>query len=378
MASGAPTETNLIRKNLPEFGADKYASIPTGELVVFTIQLLKADGIPATMEEIVSTCFKLFPHSFSLKNYFYWPDSAQVARYLNDVKEKGYIKGNTQDGFAVKVVGRPVVKQVAMTLGIPVPVPPKVEKPKPVDKKPEPEKPAKPQTTKTPAAPPKEKPARQVAPVKRKKSPKKKATKIAQKKTAPKRAKPARKAAPKQTKPVKKAVIKKVKPKPKPIQKAPTKKAPPSKKEKPQQKRKKKKARQLPVLIPAAAGKEVKTAPAKSIRAKAPAPIAPTPVSREEKAKAGKVVHMMERSDAYRQYKKMGRKSKISEFDFRNMLFATMESSAETLKRNVNLFRRYADIHNRSDLITFLNFCEDDFAPLLKSHAKPPAKKSRR
>ncbi|MDP1548308.1 MAG: hypothetical protein Q8L87_20025, partial [Anaerolineales bacterium] len=93
-------------------------------------------------------------------------------------------------------------------------------------------------------------------------------------------------------------------------------------------------------------------------------------VSKEEKVKAGKVVTMVERSDAYRLYKKLGAKAKISEFDFRNMLFATMESSAETLKRNLELFKRYAGIHNRADLIPFFEYCEGGFAPLLKSSAK--------
>jgi hypothetical protein len=89
-------------------------------------------------------------------------------------------------------------------------------------------------------------------------------------------------------------------------------------------------------------------------------------VSNEEKIKAGKVIKFVEKSDAYRLYVKNGKQAKISEFDFRNMLFATMESSAETLTRNVILFKRYADIHNRNDLINFYDFCETHFANLLK------------
>jgi hypothetical protein len=48
-----------------------------------------------------------------------------------------------------------------------------------------------------------------------------------------------------------------------------------------------------------------------------------------------------------------------------------MESSPETLARNVELFKGYAGIHNRQDLITFLTFCKDKlsylFAPQKKS-----------
>ncbi len=89
-------------------------------------------------------------------------------------------------------------------------------------------------------------------------------------------------------------------------------------------------------------------------------------VSKEEKIKAGKVIHQVERSDAYKLYKKNGKQAKISEFDFRNMLFATMESSSETLARNVVLFKKYANIESRNDVVVFLNFCEEFFAKLLK------------
>jgi hypothetical protein len=80
---------------------------------------------------------------------------------------------------------------------------------------------------------------------------------------------------------------------------------------------------------------------------------------------------MMEASDAYFHYKKNGANSNISEFDFRSLLLCTMESSPETLARNVELFKGYAGIHNRQDLITFLTFCKDKlsylFAPQKKS-----------
>jgi hypothetical protein len=89
------------------------------------------------------------------------------------------------------------------------------------------------------------------------------------------------------------------------------------------------------------------------------------PVSREAKERAGKYTRMMERSDAYLHYKRDGSKSNISEFDFRSLLLCTMESSAETLARNVNLFKGYAGIHHRQDLIMFLVFCEEKFFHLL-------------
>jgi hypothetical protein len=153
------------------------------------------------------------------------------------------------------------------------------------------------------------------------------------------------------------------------------------KKEAPKAKAKKAAAATQLSLLPQVSPKEEakKTLPAKK-EAKKPIPpkaeVKPAPViqkevvSKEEKAKAGKVMTMVERSDAYRQYKKQGAKANISEFDFRNMLFATMESSAETLKRNLDLFKRYAGFYSRNDLITFFEFCERGFAAMLQPSAK--------
>ncbi|MCA2002159.1 MAG: hypothetical protein LDL51_09875, partial [Chloroflexi bacterium] len=100
-----------------------------------------------------------------------------------------------------------------------------------------------------------------------------------------------------------------------------------------------------------------------------PLPVVPTP-SAEEKAKAGKFIKMMEASDAYRLYKKNGANANIGEFDFRSLLLCTMESSHETLARNVELFKGYAEIHNRQDLVAFLAVCREKFAHLLAPEKK--------
>ena len=103
-----------------------------------------------------------------------------------------------------------------------------------------------------------------------------------------------------------------------------------------------------------------------------------TVVSKEAKERAGKFVRMMERSDAFTQYRKNGHSSKISEFDFRSLLLCTMESSPETLARNVELFKGYANIQKRSDLLTFLTFCEENFSSLLKPQTKQSVMKVKR
>ena len=476
MSSSALIETKPITKNLSEFTPDKYATFHPGELVVFAIALFQDEENAVGTEEIVSVCFRLFPHSFALKNYFYWPDSALVARRLSDAREKGFIKGNPADGFTLKGKGKQIAKRVAKALGVTLPTPPKPEpvnveieaakevsapagmetpeskkteaqlsllpevketpkkksikravkvvekkktakkkETKPVTQAPKKVKPAK---TKKQAKPVSTAPEKKVivkkagTPAPKKKTPVKKVVMPVQvkkapvKKTvAPEKKAPAKKTiapAPKKKVPTKKVVttaqVKKA-PVKKTVQPAPKKKAqarktsapkvekkapvvkvekqtPVQKKETP--KPKSAKPAQLTLALPTPPAKKTAEGPATKAAhgkeakpvSKEAAPVAQIQVSKEEKDKAGKFVKLMERSDAYQQYRKNGGKAKISEFDFRNMLYATMESSAETLKRNVDLFKRYAGIHNRADLITFLVYCEDSFAPLLVPQAK--------
>ena len=458
----------IITSNSPAFKLDVYASIPAGELVVFAVQLVQADAAPVAVEEVVSTCFRLFPHSFSLKNYFYWPDSALVIRRLHDAKEKGFLKGSPAEGFEVKGRGTQLAKRIAKVLGVTLPTPFKVEQPEPLKVEVEQAKEVpvsvkvETPTVKQPEEqlsllPPLKEEARKKEPVKhaakvvkeksvtKKKTqkpkkatlsrtaktkeaakpviaaPKKKSTeKPAPKKKAPAKTKvtslPEKKAiAPAPKKPVSSAVKKKVTERervataptkkvtakkaapPAPVKKAPKKKAltpkvstpkvekktPAPKKETPQPKPKTAQPAQLTMALPTPPAKKTAEGPAtkpsvkkeaKPVKQEA-APIPQVQVSKEEKDKAGKFVKLMERSDAFQQYKKNSGKAKISEFDFRNMLYATMESSAETLKRNVDLFKRYAVIHNRADLVTFLTYCEDSFAPLLVPQVKRTTRK---
>ncbi|MFM8369349.1 MAG: hypothetical protein ACKOBD_11425 [Chloroflexota bacterium] len=451
----------IITRNSSEFKLDAYASIPAGELVVFAVQVLQADAAPVAVEEVVSTCFRLFPHSFALKNYFYWPDSALVTRRLHDAKEKGLLKGNPSDGYETKLQGKQIARHVAKTLGVSLPVPPKAEAPIPpvletpkveevVEKKVEEKKEVAPSAPVVKAVKKQEirkkedkkKPAKKaiekkqakktaskkqavktkkevVTPVKKKSTPKpkvqpktapKKTVKPAEKTKAQVKQKPSKPTLKPKTTAVKKPVVKvekkeerkkkdvvKAAPKQK-AEKVVEKKRETSKKKaqstvKPEVKKvelkvdkKKAKASAQPTqltmqLAPPTAWKKAQVSASKpKVKEAAPSTgdkkpvkgevLVPVAVSKEEKDKAAKVIKQIERSDAYQLYRRNGRRAQIGEFDFRNMLFATMESSAETLKRNTELFKRYASIHFRTDLIAFLEFCEENFSALLISKVK--------
>ncbi len=509
MADSTLTRTTPLINTLPEFTSGVYASIAPSELVVFAVYALQDDGHYSATEEIVSACFRLFPHRFSLKNYFYWPDSASIVSFLNEAKNNGDLKGNPTEGFAVKVQGRQTVKRVAKVLGVTLPAPekkvqapaveikqvepvqpsqPEAEKKeevpqaitpvqpvlseKPVKKKvtaPQKKKPARnplvkklrvkvekksrtPLTKKVPAkkqemvseekksvAPvTKEKPVKKNAAVSKEKKPVKKlpvkkqvvveekkpvpfvAAKVPARKKKPSvlpvvkkspakkkiaaqpKKKPVKKTPPKQAVPVKVKELQKpelVKQEPllqvkveeqkkieqaKPVASIPAQKIPAPKAEKPKKQSPVKSAQpaQLTMLPLVEEKKEKSASPVEKKVEPKPVkvqmvivPAVEIKVSKEEKVKAGKVVQVMERSDAYRQYKKNGDKSKISEFDFRSLLLCTMESSPETLARNVNTFKGYANIQNRQDLVVFLNFVEGSFSGLLNSSGKKLAKK---
>ena len=82
----------------------------------------------------------------------------------------------------------------------------------------------------------------------------------------------------------------------------------------------------------------------------------------ELKRHAKKYIRSIETSDAYRQFKKG---HPLNEFDFRSMLLCTMESPPTTLARNLSQFKEYINIHERKDLLSFLEFCEEKFSSLL-------------
>jgi hypothetical protein len=95
----------------------------------------------------------------------------------------------------------------------------------------------------------------------------------------------------------------------------------------------------------------------------------------EARTRAGKFVRVMETSDAYKDYKKHGRASKFNEYDFRSMLLCTLESTHETLRRNLDQFREYAQVSERKDLMTFLDFSEHRFSALLTPLKRPVPRK---
>jgi len=488
MTSRNSVAKKLKKKNLPKIEAEVYSKLPANNLVVYVIYFLEEKKITPTIEDIVSTCFRLFPHSFALKNYPRWPDSALVIRRINDVRAKGIVKGDAAEGYAVKYNGKLLAIRTAKALGLVKSELKKVSKKKASAKtktrvtptrgkvnknrvtkttKLASTKKAKPSSTSSVPSAKKGSITRAIKPKATKKKQTSNPSKLpaissttkdglqkttkpgvtkkvrstkqstissdkrnkqtsetgAVKKAAKKIANLTRKVvkkateviAPKKTKKHKTTTIKKTekkktkeisvknrkpaqlqltlepakekKARPKTGQKEKTKpRVKPKQPGKPPRRKvkeeKKVSVKQRPVkkeVVAKPPKVKKKPSPKSNIPKKQIVPdteaqksVSTTSLqfTKEEKAKAVKVIRMVEKSSAYKIYKKYGGKSRIGEFDFRDMLLSTMESSAETLKRNVELFKRYAAIENRSDLVSFLVYCEGNFKTLLTSQKK--------
>lgn len=365
-ASGIP---KIKIKNLPKIEPAVYSTIVLNDLVAFSAHYLQERGIAITVEEMVSICFRLFPQSFSLQNYPRWPDSALVIRRLNDCREKGLLRGSSLDGFELKFKGQKLAERTAKALGLVKSTP--IKKKLPSSKSKTGKLKVTVKTKKAPTA----KPVTKIAVPKRVIKKPSAMVKKAAVKLKPVQAK--QKVKPKSV--VQKQVVKKTT--------APTRKSKTHKTQSVQMKmvlpttevppavapvkRTVIKKRSAPQLTRLQAIQPEIIIPAREAKSSAPELV----VSKEEKVKAEKIVRAMERSDAYKIYSKNGHNSKFNEFDFRNMLFATMESTPETLIRNVNLFKGSASIHNRQDLIKFLDFCEINFTSLLQPTVKKVVKK---
>ncbi len=377
---------SIRKKNFQKFDGTLYAGMTLDSLVLFAFYALRERRTEFELEELVSACFRLFPKKFALKKFFRWPDSAVVARHWQECRRKKYVVAEGDSRFRLSAKGMRVVRLAAKALGVELPKPKKkvkeaapAEKVKPAEKKVAPAAKAEVKPAEKKVAP-----AEKVKPAAKKVAPAAKAeVKPAEKKVAPaEKVKPAAKkvapAAKAEVKPAAKKVAPAAKAEVKPAEK---KVAPAAKAEvKPAEK-----AEQLPLPHPkpapkpkaesaATIWKEVLHPPAPSVPAVQSQPEKETPpapsVSPEARIRAGKFVRMMETSDAYIQYKKYGTSSNISEFDFRSLLLCTMESSPETLARNVEQFKGYAAIHHRGDLVAFLDFCAGRFAALLVPQKK--------
>ncbi len=355
MADSPSGKRKLKKRNIPKIGAEIYSKIHAGDLLLFAIHFVQEQRLQVNIEDVVSASFLLFPQKFGLKNYSKWPDSALVSRRWSDCKSKGLIGGDAEIGFKLTFKGMRIAQRVAKALGLFKPIKKKansvirkassksviVPKPKAI------------------SVTPVKKPQVVMRKRKAKKSSEKKKPIVVEVKKS-------------------KSIIGKAKAKTLSLKKVEVQQ--PAKKE------------ERSVIQEKAASKRPNPSPIKKARpiwvekSTPPAPMPVKEIARKQEKKSvventpkvdkalfalsGKFIKVMERSDAFVMYRKNGSKANVGEFDFRSLLLCTMESSNETLIKNVKLYKGYAEIHNRQDLLSLLDYCERRFVNLLSSQKK--------
>ena len=211
---------NAAVTEFPQFAPDIYRRIALNDLVIYTLYFLSQSGKEIVFEDVVATCFKLFPDRFHLRGYADWPDSTVVNKRWLDCRGKGLLQGSTAAGFSLTAKGLELAERIAAV--------PTGERR--LFGKPEIEK-----------------------------------------------------------------------------------------------------------------------------------------VGSEMRTRAGRFVRSLESSEAFESSSEDRSATNVSEFDFRNMLLCTMETSATTLRNNLEQFRQYASLYQRKDLLEFLEHCKNKYANLLSN-----------
>lgn len=86
----------------------------------------------------------------------------------------------------------------------------------------------------------------------------------------------------------------------------------------------------------------------------------------KERSKEEQFMNELEQSDVFKRYLSTGGKTGISHFEFCDMLYCTLESSARVLNENLEKLKGYAQKLSKTDALNFLLFVEEKFYHLLK------------
>lgn len=79
----------------------------------------------------------------------------------------------------------------------------------------------------------------------------------------------------------------------------------------------------------------------------------------DRRQKMGNVLLELEKHPLYQRYLQKGQVIDVPESLLRDLLFATMETSDESLREKMKTIKEYCDALDKKDLKDFLNFCAD-------------------
>jgi len=103
--------------NNESFDKNAYLNLGLDELVIYAVkEVLKTKKV-CTFEDMVVTCFKLFPAVFSLHGYPQYPDSLRVNKaWWRCRTDRGWLSGNVKSGFVLTPLGEKIASQVELKL----------------------------------------------------------------------------------------------------------------------------------------------------------------------------------------------------------------------------------------------------------------------
>jgi hypothetical protein len=87
----------------------------------------------------------------------------------------------------------------------------------------------------------------------------------------------------------------------------------------------------------------------------------------DRRTKTGRLVKQLERNRNFKEYLKNGTDTAISEYEFCDLIYSTLDTLPETRRKNLQQLKDAVQDYNRSDLLDFLKFCEMKFVHLLFS-----------
>jgi hypothetical protein len=85
------------------------------------------------------------------------------------------------------------------------------------------------------------------------------------------------------------------------------------------------------------------------------------------RTKSGRIIKQIENNQVFKSFHKEGKGMKISDYEFCDLIYSTLDSLPEYRRRNLQQLREAAEDYHRKDIIDFLSFCEDKFSHLLFS-----------
>ena len=95
-----------------------------------------------------------------------------------------------------------------------------------------------------------------------------------------------------------------------------------------------------------------------------------TTANKDNRTRSGKIVNIMENSDGYKKFINSKSISEVTEFDLREILHCTMESTSEMLNRSFIELMQHLKACNRNDMISFLEEIRKKFVFLFSTNSE--------